>query len=150
MRRMSLAILVALALLVTSCSDDSQTMNDYLAFCEAQMHLIQADLYALSFTASDADMATASGRNQMSKAFVALRSDGEKLQGYRKVPERAATIDRSIVAIGKDLAYIADEGTSGMNSINGARIQNATSRVQILKNNIAQATTEIDKLKAGR
>ncbi len=146
MRRLILAAVMALTVLAAACSSDTGAINDYLAFCTARLQGVQLDLRDLQRVTSNVDMRSDAWRAQMRKTLVTLRSDGEKVQSYGKVPDRAAALDRSMVAIGKDLVYVADEGVAGLDTLSPGRIDNSTSRLQILTANILEATAEANRL----
>jgi hypothetical protein len=78
-----------------------------------------------------------------------LSTTARELQTYRPVPIEVETLNALMVEIGKDLEYVADEYTAGIQSLDQARIANATRRVTGLPPKAQQAMAELQRLAGG-
>jgi hypothetical protein len=79
-------------------------------------------------------------------ALAGMRSAAGKMQKYEPVPARAKALDDLMVSMGKDLIYIAEEYTEGIDGRSIARINNATTRIGLVNQKTSEATTMIKAL----
>lgn len=81
-------------------------------------------------------------------ALAVLKSEGQNIQTYDPVPSDAKDLDVFIVAMGKDLIYIAEQYATGIDRINATNIGNAVDRMGIANAKAVQATGLIRDISA--
>jgi hypothetical protein len=77
-----------------------------------------------------------------------LKDSGQKMQRYQPVPVSVKHLDDLMVSFGKDLVYIADEYTAGVDNISSSHLVNASKRMQTIPAKSQQIINELKRLAA--
>ena len=75
-----------------------------------------------------------------------MKQTGEEMQQYAPVPKEAGDLNGTLVYLGQDLVYIADEYTAGVDGRDPARLSNAVARMQGVFAKASLATQQIQAL----
>lgn len=85
-------------------------------------------------------------RAQTSVVLFLLKSSGQEIQKYQPVTAELRTLDNLLVSVGRDLAYIVDQYTLGVDNLSSANINNAARRMQSTTATLQHAQNELNAL----
>jgi hypothetical protein len=133
----------------------SSDLQAYLNYMQPKIQLAGQTLVRLGeqstrLSNTPALLSDQTWRTQTAVVLGLMKNTGEEMQKYEPVPKELESLDDTMVSLGKDLVYIADEYATGLDGPNAARIRNATTRMQGIGPKTSLATTQIQQLLRGQ
>lgn len=85
-------------------------------------------------------------RVQTATVLFLLKVSGQEIPKYQPVPAELRTLDNLLVSVGRDLVYIVDQYTLGVDNLSSANINNATRRMQSMTATLQRAQNELNAI----